>query len=101
MNSIIIIEIEGCEGCKIAKKLTRNAIVQSNVTAELIFMNGITPERNKEFCNNHNIKDFPTTLFVKDSKILESYVGTKPISEIIDKIKIHFVDNPTVEMIEA
>lgn len=101
MNSIIIIETEGCEACKIARNLTKKAIIKANVTVELAFMDGVKPERNKKFCNNHNIKDFPTTLFVKDSKILESYVGTKPITEIIDKIKIHFVDNPTVEMIEV
>lgn len=101
-NTIMLIEIDGCEGCRIAKNLTRNAIIMSGVTVEFDITNydayGI-----KKFCYNHNITDFPATVFIKNTEVLEIYMGTKPTMEIVEKIVRHFVNNKetTVEMTEV
>lgn len=82
-NEIILFTTEGCEGCKIAKTLINNAIIQSNLSINLeVFDNSIFTTLSKLY----NVDDFPTAIFIKNGMPVGKIVGTTTVDEIIKEI---------------
>lgn len=82
-NDIYLFVTEGCEGCKIAKTLINNAIIQSNLSINLeVFDNSIFTSLSKLY----NVDDFPTAIFIKNGMPVGKIVGTTTVDEIIKEI---------------
>ena len=91
MNKIIRIIIkEDCEGCNIAKKLVKKAIIESEIKdIKLEIINCIDIEY-KQFIESNNINCFPTIIFMDDKTILKKFTGAKSVPRIIEEINILF-----------
>lgn len=82
-NDIYLFITEGCEGCKIAKTLINNAIIQSNLSINLeIFDNS----RFTTLSKLYKIDDFPTAIFIKNGMPVGKIIGTTTVDEIIKEI---------------
>ena len=85
-SKLLLIVTEGCEACKIANNLTEAAISNSNV--DIVYEVTDVKQASSALLKEAKVKDFPTTILLKDDKIVDSYSGTKPISFIERKIKL-------------
>ena len=87
-SKLLLIVTEGCEACRIANNLTKTAIVKSNVNT--IYEVTDVTQASSALLKEAKVKDFPTTILLKDDKIIDSYSGTKPIAFIERKLKLLF-----------
>lgn len=87
-SKLLLIVTEGCEACRIANNLTEAAIVKSNVNT--IYEVTDVTQASSALLKEAKVKDFPTTILLKDDKIIDSYSGTKPIAFIERKLKLLF-----------
>lgn len=88
MNKIVLITTEGCEGCSIMRKSIDRAIVltKKEIEREVKDMK----EVGSKYLRTFGIRDFPTTLFFKDDKLLRKEVGTRPYIVVLRWIDIDF-----------
>ena len=85
LNEILLFTTEGCEGCKIAKKLINKAIEQSDKNISF----DVCPIEHPIFENLaklYRIDDFPTAIFNKTGKTVGKIIGTTTVNEIIKEI---------------
>lgn len=87
-SKLLLIVTEGCEACRIANNLTKTAIAKSNVNT--IYEVTDVTQASSALLKEAKVKDFPTTILLKDDKIIDSYSGTKPIAFIERKLKLLF-----------
>ena len=85
-SKLLLIVTEGCEACRIANNLTEAAISNSNV--DIVYEVTDVTQASSALLKKAKVKDFPTTILIKDGEIIDSYSGTKPIAFIEKKIKI-------------
>lgn len=88
-NDIFIFVTEGCESCKIAENLTRKAIEESNISINLEVVN---PFKQEHSVAKLLIDDFPTTMFIKRGKVIETVIGTNSVKELVNIINECFKD---------
>ena len=87
-SKLLLIVTEGCEACRIANNLTETAISNSNV--DIIYEVTDVTQASSALLKEAKVKDYPTTILLKDDKIIDSYSGTKPIAFIERKLKLLF-----------
>lgn len=85
LNTIYLFITEGCEGCKIAKRLVNEAVEISNTKINFEVCN-IKYESFFNLAKLYGIDDFPTALFVKGSSPVGKIIGTATVNEIIKEI---------------
>lgn len=85
-SKLLLIITKGCEACKIANNLTEAAISNSNV--DIVYEVTDVNQASSALLKEAKVKDFPTTILIKDGKFIDSYSGTKPIAFIEKKIKL-------------
>lgn len=82
MNKIILITIEGCEGCKIMNNVINKAL--SFLAIPIKFDKLDYTSLSKDFIDTYDITDFPTTLFIKDDVLKAKIVGTANVKTVSD-----------------
>jgi len=85
-SMVMLVVTEGCEACAIAHNLTESAIKLSNVDIDYQVVDVV--QAPPSLLKEAQVKDFPTTILIKDNVIIDSYSGTKPISFIEKKLKL-------------
>lgn len=85
-SKLLLIITEGCEACAIAHNLTESAIKFSNIDIDYQVVDVV--QAPPSLLKEAKVKDFPTTILIKDGKIIDSYSGTKPIAFIEKKIRL-------------
>lgn len=85
-SKLLLIVTEGCEACKIANNLTEAAISNNNV--DIVYKVIDVTQASSALLKEAKVKDFPTTILIKDGEIIDSYSGTKPIAFIERKLKL-------------
>ena len=78
---------EGCEGCKIAKRIITEAIDTVHKEIELEIKD--IKDLNKLFLKQNNVRDVPTIFFINGDIITFKYVGTMPVTVIIRWISLY------------
>lgn len=84
-SKLLLIVTQGCEACAIAHNLTESAIKFSNIDIDYQVVDVV--QAPPSLLKEARVKDFPTTILLKDDKIIDSYSGTKPIAFIEKKIR--------------
>lgn len=85
-SKLLLIVTEGCEACRIANNLTKAAISNNNV--DIVYKVIDVTQASSALLKEAKVKDFPTTILIKDDNIIDSYSGTKPIAFIERKLKL-------------
>lgn len=85
-SKLLLIVTEGCEACRIANNLTEAAISNSNV--DIVYEVTDVKQASSALLKKAKVKDFPTTILIKNDDVIDSYSGTKPIAFIERKIKL-------------
>lgn len=93
MNRVLIITTEGCEGCEIMKRIVSNAYLEAKVEDTSFGCYDFQENEVENIVNENNIKDFPTTLLIKDNKVVTKILGSCTKEEVINKIRNSFVEN--------
>lgn len=90
--TLMLITLEGCQGCRIMFENVVEAINKSHKPIEFkhIKLAKDTIKNNKDILNKYKIEDYPAVLFFNGDKLLYKYIGTMPISVILRWIDIHF-----------
>lgn len=85
MRKIVIISTLGCASCKIVRERMLKAlrILGKEIDIEIIDFGKIT----KDYPYRKCIKDFPTTIFIRDNENVFSFTGTRP-----DIVLARFID---------
>ena len=82
MNKIILVTIEGCEGCKIMNNVINKAL--SFLAIPIKFDKLDYTSLSKDFIDTYDITDFQTTLFIKDDVLKAKIVGTANVKTVSD-----------------
>lgn len=93
MNRIVIITTEGCEGCEIMKRIVSNAYLEAKIENTSFGCYDFKEQEVENLVADNNIKDFPTTLFIKDNQVIDTILGSLPKEDIINKIRDCFENN--------
>lgn len=88
MNKILLITTQGCGGCRIMERLIHEAIRKSS--KEIEFHKADYKELKPKFLRDHEVRDYPTTFFIKDNDIKFQYTGTNPVIVILRWIDVYF-----------
>lgn len=88
MNKILLITTQGCAGCRIMERLIGEAINKSS--KEIEFHKKDFKEVKPKFLRDNGIRDYPTTVFIKDDSIRFIYTGTNPMIVILRWIDVYF-----------
>lgn len=88
MNKIVLITTEGCEGCNIMRRNIQSAVrhTSKEVEFKVVDQNDISSKIKRTIV----LKDFPTTIFVKDENMVRKEVGTRPEIMVLRWIDIDF-----------
>lgn len=88
MNKILILTTEGCEGCYIAKQNVELALLRTSkdIKVEIKDWHKIK----KDFITLHEIKDFPTVLYLVNNKVVNKAIGSYPIAVYVRWIDMYF-----------
>lgn len=91
MNKILLITTKGCEGCSIMNSSIERALLATSkeVTFEKIDSKDLL-SKDKKFYNSLKLRDFPTTVFLKDNIVTRKEVGTRPFIVVLRWIDIDF-----------
>lgn len=92
MNRVLVITTEGCEGCEIMKCIVSNAYLEAKIENTSFGYYDFQENEVESIVNENNIKDFPTTLLIKDNKVVDKILGSCTKEEVINKIRSYFVD---------
>lgn len=88
-DTIYLITTEGCEGCRIAKNILEKAIIESKI--KLIYLQiDVNDKFYYDFIKSLNVSDFPTIVFTRNHKILETITGTTTVDKLVKRIQKHF-----------
>lgn len=88
MNEILLITTQGCAGCNIMYKLILQAVDQSS--KKISVLRRLHTDLDRHWLSEHDIKDFPTTVFKKNGDVRFKTVGTNPVPVIVRWIDIYF-----------
>lgn len=88
MNKIILVTIEGCEGCKIMNNIINKAL--EFLAIPIKFDKLDYTSLSKEFIDTYDITDFPTTLFIKDDVLKAKTVGTTNVKTVLNNTEFLF-----------
>ena len=89
MFKILLITTEGCAGCSIMRNSIKQALSLTKKD-DIVFEELDVKDIDKKRRNDLRLKDFPTTIFVKDSIILRKEVGTRPYIVVLRWIDVDF-----------
>lgn len=81
MNDLLLITTKGCEACKKMNELILKSLDQLNVNIR--YMTKDKDEVPIETLRDNLVTDFPTTLFIKNDKVVDKLIGTKPVFKIL------------------
>lgn len=87
MNKIILVTTKGCEGCSIMRESINQAIV--NCKKDIVFVEKDHKDVDKKIFDIH-LKDFPTTILMKNGRVTRKEVGTRPWIVVLRWIDIDF-----------
>ena len=87
MNKIILITTEGCIACNIAEKILSKAIKQCDIRDIKVEVVGFLYNKYKELVKRESISDFPATIFLKDDNVVDKFVGTTSVPQLISRIE--------------
>lgn len=87
MNRVVLITTEGCEGCNIMKRIVSTAYLDAKVENVSFGQYDFREREVEDIVRDNNISDFPTTLFIKENKVIDKIIGTRTKEEIINKIR--------------
>lgn len=87
MNRVVLITTEGCEGCNIMKRIVFTAYLDAKVENVSFGEYDFREREVEDIVRDNNISDFPTTLFIKENKVIDKIIGTRTKEEIINKIR--------------
>lgn len=93
MNRVVLITTEGCEGCNIMKRIVSNAYLDAKVENVSFGEYDFREREVEDIVKDNNISDFPTTLFIKENKVIDKIIGTRTKEEVMDKIRSFIVVN--------
>lgn len=88
----MLITTNGCEGCSIMRNSIKEAISRTqkeNIQFKEIDHKVLLYENNSLY-SELRLRDFPTTVFIKDNKVVRKEVGTRPTIVILRWIDIDF-----------
>lgn len=85
---IMLIITEGCEGCVIQHNLIKEALTLTKRRIKYTVKD--VKSLDKEWLKETGITDFPTTLLLKDNKVVYKFVGTRPAIVIFRYIDVNF-----------
>lgn len=90
--TLMLITLEGCQGCNIMFSNVVEAINKSRKPIEFkhIKLAKNTIKNNKDVLNKYDIRDYPAVLFFNKDNLKYKYIGTMPITVILRWIDIHF-----------
>lgn len=88
MNKIVLITTKGCEGCSIMRNSIKQALLATK--KEIVFEEKDVESIDKKVLKQLNLKDFPTTFFFKENKVVRKEVGTRPHIIVLRWIDINF-----------
>ena len=91
MNKILLITTKGCKGCSIMRESIEHALIatKKEITFKEIDSKDLFAT-NKELYNSLNLKDFPTTVFLKEENIVRKEIGSRPYIVVLRWIDIDF-----------
>ncbi len=92
MNRVVLITTEGCEGCDIMKRIVSNAYLEAKVENISFGCYDFKEREVEDLVKKYNIKDFPTTLFIKENELIDKILGTSTKEEIISRIRNNFLE---------
>lgn len=93
MNRLVIITTKGCEGCEIMKRIVSSAYLEAKIENTSYGCYDFKEQEVESLVKDNNIKDFPTTLFIKNNQIIDTILGSLPKEDVINKIKDCFENN--------
>lgn len=88
MNKIILVTIEGCEGCKIMNNIINKALTFLAIPIKFDKLDYTS--LSKDFIDTYDITDFPTTLFIKDDVLKAKIVGTANVKTVLNNTEFLF-----------
>ena len=92
MKEILLITTVGCEGCEIMQNSIKEAL-DSTKKKDITFRESnykTLRQMEKKLYNELHLSDFPTTVFIKDGKVVRKEIGTKPAIVVLRWIDIDF-----------
>lgn len=90
-NRVVLITTEGCEACMFMQRIVAKAYSDAKVEDTSIGVYDVQDREVEDLIIKNDIKDFPTTLFIKDGQVIDKVLGTCTKEEVFAKIK-HFED---------
>lgn len=88
MNKILLITTKGCDACDIMRNAVHQAVGATKKDVECEDKD--FSEVDKDFIKKYGIKDFPTTLFFKNNRLVRKEVATRPYIVVLRWIDIDF-----------
>ena len=88
MNKILLITTRGCEGCAAMRNSIKQALALTS--KEVIFEERDISDLDKKDANNYRLRDFPTTLFFKDSRLVRKETCSRPYIAVLRWIDVDF-----------
>lgn len=88
MNKIVLITTKGCEGCNIMHKNIKQAL--ENTSKKIEYITKDILDLTKAEKNKLKSYDFPTVLFVRNSRIVRKEIGTRPYIVVLRWIDVDF-----------
>lgn len=86
MNRIVLLTTEGCEACKIMQSIVSSAYLEARPENTSFGCYDFKEQEVEKLVNDNDITDFPTTLLIKDEKVVFKIIGTHTKNEIIAMI---------------
>lgn len=93
MNRVLLITTEGCEGCDIMKRIVSGAYIEAKIEDTSFGCYDFQDNEIENIVNENNIEDFPTTILIKDNKVVNKILGSCTKEEVLNKIRSSFVED--------
>lgn len=86
MNRIVVLTTNGCDACKIMQRIVSSAYLEARPENTSFGCYDFKEQEVEKLINDNHITDFPTTLFIKDEKVVFKVIGTWTKNEVIAMI---------------
>lgn len=87
MNRIVLLTTEGCEGCSIMKRIVSSAYLETRPENTSFGCYDFQEQEVENIVKEIEPVDYPTTIFIKDNKIIFKLIGSTTKDNIIKHIK--------------
>ena len=87
MRKILLIVADGCGACKIMRRLIREALRNTSKGVDFEVQN--RREVSKVLLIEHNITDYPATVFIKNDVVKYVLIGTTAVPAINRYIDVY------------